>query len=524
MPPLVDHPAVTRTIPRGRVGRNFFASLSAELAGQAIAFLAGIYLARTLGPQGFGVWVFAASIVLYATVLVDGGTELWGTREVSARPSELGRIVRRVVALRLALAVPALVALLAFAAFVGAERRLALLYGCIGVFALALTPSFAHRGLESIKPALALLLQRALMLGLALWLVREPADAAQVTLWQGLSEIVACIFLLAALAPRLRDGAQGHGPSDVKDTFVAAWPLGVSRALRSLPAVFVPVMLGFAASDIDVGNYGVALRLSVLVLIVSNAFQHAAFPALARVCLAGGERETQVLEAACRLLGMLIAPLAVACVVLAEPIVALVFSTRFVPAAPSFAVLTAASFCMALNDLLRRALMARHRQRLDLLLTSLTTVATLAAIALATPRFGPLGAAAAALAGEVMLLALCERSLDRTGSRFSLWRALAPSTLAAAAVGLVSIMLRQQPLWLTVAAIGALYGGWLWSMRLRILADIRRLDARADGDTTSEASDTRPPSKPGNPRIVDNPTAMNEPASRREESTDTTHR
>jgi O-antigen/teichoic acid export membrane protein len=146
---------------------------------------------------------------------------------------------------------------------------------------------------------------------------------------------------------------------------------------------------------------------------------------------------------------------------------------------------------MALSDLLRRVLMARHRQRLDLLLTLSATGATLVMIALVAAKTGVLGTAAAVLAGEVVLLLLAKQALDRTGPPFSLARSLAPSAFAAAAVGLAAFVLREQPLWISLVAAGAVYAACLWSQRVRILADIRRLDAREADVSPAAAGDTR---------------------------------
>ncbi len=78
-----------RPLVGGRVLRNFSLQLGGELIGQAIAFVTAVYLARALDPHGFGVWVFASSVLLYFTIVIDGGTDTWGMREVAARPRRL---------------------------------------------------------------------------------------------------------------------------------------------------------------------------------------------------------------------------------------------------------------------------------------------------------------------------------------------------------------------------------------------------------------------------------------------------
>jgi len=473
----------------GPVWRNFVVSLTSEVLGQAVAFLVGIYLARTLGPAGFGTWVFAASIVLYAAVLVDGGTELWGMREIGSHPQRVKKTVLSVLKLRLAFCLLSIAVVGTMAAFLDPERRLALVFGLTSLVALVLSTSFAHRGLESLSPAFANLVQRLAMLALTLYFVREPGDAAQVTLWQGVSELAAAVFLLAALAPRLRASSAKPDPGHGTDVLRAAWPLGASRALRSLPTACASVVLGLSWSNVDVGNYGVAGRISGLLLVVSGVFHNSTFPAVARACMSGGEAEVRVLAATFRLLAIVLTPLAIGGAVLAHPLILAIFSDRFAPAAVPLAILLGAFYLMALSDLVRRVLVARHRQRLDLILTAVATAFSLFAIAGLTPWIGVVGSAMAMLAGEFVLLAFCKRALDRSGARVSLLRALAAPALVSGVMGACVFALRHEALWVSVAAGTAIYLVYLWLIRTRILSDLRQLEFMPNAAARAPASD-----------------------------------
>jgi O-antigen/teichoic acid export membrane protein len=462
---------------RHRAVRNFGATLIAEILGQGLAFLLGIYLARTLGPEGFGVWVFAVAIITYLAVLVDGGTELWGMREVSARPARLLDALVGVASLRLALCLGALVLIGAGAWLLDGAKAAALWFGATTLLALVINSQWAHRAVESAAPAVALLLQRLSMLALVLWLVHQPADAAKVTLWQGVSEIAAAVFLLAALVPRLRRAEPLTGAPQVSVLLRAAWPMGVARVMRALPAAASPTLLGAFWATTEVGQFGVAMRIATLLLVVAAVFSNVTFPALARACEDGDVSGQRVLTATLQLLVALLAPLAVGGAVMAESIIRLLFSPAFVPAGLPLTVLLAAYLAMACSDLLRRTLMARHHQHQDLAPVALSMLISLGAIAALSPWLGAFGAAAATAFGECVMLALAYRALRRTGFQMAIGRAIGPSITAALTMGAAMLLSRHWSDWVSLGVGAAVYLGWVWFARRPLLSAMRQLQS-----------------------------------------------
>jgi O-antigen/teichoic acid export membrane protein len=465
---------------RPHAARNFGILIVGEVVGQVVAFLVTAYLARTLGPDGFGTWIFAASVILYLIIVVDAGTESWGIREVSALPARLRSNVIVVIKLRLLLAflVAALLLLMMSTGVMTSDRGWALAFGATSLFALALNTSWALRGIEVAAPvAAANLLQRSVMLGLIIVLVHSPAHAKYVTLWQGLSELAAAALCLAALVPRTRSRSDASAPLGIWHLLRHSWPIGISRAMRGGMFTANIAILSLFWPDSVVGEYGAAHRVAMTLLLISSIFGMAVFPTLSRACLGYGSDERIVISASFSLLGFLIAPICIGGAILAEPTLVLLFGQPFAGAAPLLGLLLATVLVMAISDNLRRVLQARRQQALDLRVVSLSALVSVPLIIGMVATMGAVGAAAASLISELFLMVLAAWSVRRTGPKIPFAAPLMAPALAAFALALAMFPFRHLSL-ATIVPIGALaYIGVLLLSRQRILVDLRGLQA-----------------------------------------------
>lgn len=465
---------------RGRTARNFSLLILSELAGQSVAFLLSAYLARVLGHDGFGVWTFAMSVIVYLTIVVDAGTENWGMREVSAFPARLRTSVAGVVGLRLLLA-SALAAALSVLAFVGMstpDRRWIVAFGTLSLLAFALNPAWALRSIEIAAPvAVANLFQRLIMLGLALALVHSPDDVRYVTLWQGVADLAAAALCFAALSQHGLPPLTAFRLTRMWRVLRQAWPMGIARAVRGAMFTANVVVLAYTWPDTVVGEFGAAQRIALILLLVSSIFGFAVFPAISRACAMGGVGEQVVMAASFRLLVALLAPVSAGVAMLAQPILALVFGPPYAAAAVPLQILTATVFVIGMSDNMRRVLQARQQQVLDLRLVSVAVLVSLPLIGLVVPLAGMVGAAAMALVGELILLVLVGWGVHRTGPAAAFAAALARPAGAAALMAAGVYPLRHLSLALTVPIGAFIYIAVLLLWRERIVADLHLLEA-----------------------------------------------
>lgn len=455
--------------PTGRVLRNFGLQLGGELGGQLIAFIIAIHLARVLDPHGFGIWVFASSMLLYCTVVIDGGTDVWGMREAAARPRRLKRLTAGILRSRLILGVVTSCAVIAFAMTVDHDERISLLVGLPILLAFVFNTGWAHKGLETGLTGFTILVQRLTMLVIVLALIRSPTDAPYVTFWQAIAESVGVIILMIALLPRFRNASPGP---TVTSSFVFAhsWPLALVKAMRPLTATSAVIALSVTSTSSEVGYYGAALRIATILVLASSVLINVAFPSLTRAFRRNNERG--VMNSVLRLLLVATMPVAIGGILVAEPLINAIFSPEFQSAAKMLAILLGAHFAMAISDFLRRVLAARNQQRLDFKLTLASTIFALTGTIWLASAFGGTGAAVAMLASELFLAGLAFWGVTKTGPKPAVFEATMLPLVGASIMGAVVAVASPLPLVARIALGFLTYVSWLAIHRRRLSEDL----------------------------------------------------
>ena len=82
--------------------KNFLFLTGGEVLSKVLTVVAIAYVARVVGPKGFGYLEFAMSFVLLAGVLVHQGLGLYGAREIGRDPALTDQLVAEIVSIRFA--------------------------------------------------------------------------------------------------------------------------------------------------------------------------------------------------------------------------------------------------------------------------------------------------------------------------------------------------------------------------------------------------------------------------------------
>jgi O-antigen/teichoic acid export membrane protein len=474
------------TTGRRRVARSVGVLFVGETTAQALGFVLTAYLARVLGPAGFGVWIFATAVITYLGMVVESGADTWGMREISASVSRVRESLDAVVGFRLIVAAVAgtLLVIAAHAFVATPDRRVALTFGLLSIAAMALQSHWVLRSLDANVPvAAASASQRILVMLLAVAMVRAPSDAPYVTLWQGLAELLTAIALLVVVTARAGAPFRHIRGSLVRRVALESWPIGVSRLLRGATYTITVATLARFWPDAVVGEYGAAYRIPMALLAISTIFGGAVAPAVARACATSRTDAGIVGSATLRLLTVLVLPIAVGGAVLAHPVLTLVFSSRYAGAVTLYQLLLATVVLASLSDLLRRVLHFSHHERDDLRCVATAVSIGVVLSVLVIPVFGSRGAVTVAVVVEVVLLALEAAAVRRAGISLPMLAPIARPALAAGVMGAAIFPLRGVSLAVSVPIGALVYLGVLTALGDRTIAELHILDVPVRPDT-----------------------------------------
>lgn len=459
-----------------RLAHNLAVLVSGEVAGRLLSLVAVASLARRLDADGFGLISFAGALVGYFGLAVNCGLELIGSREIARQPERLPATVATVQVLRLALAGAACAGLLALAAALPIRPEARLLVGLYGLVlpVLAVNLGWAFQGAERMTGfAGATLAGQAVFAGGVLLTVRSRDDLLRVPLVQVAAELTAAAILLALFAGRYGRPRGGLDGARAWSSLRAAGPLFLGRAIRGAALSADVLALRFFLGDASVGLYAASSRILYFLLALTALYFTNLYPTLSRVAAREPAVRRALIARSLRFTALVAAPVAVAGVVLAEPLVTAVFSARYAAAVPPFRLHIIALAFMMLAGNYRTVLVALGHQAADTRVVAAGALVTVGLTLALVPRLGPPGAALAFLAGEAGILALGRRAVARRGLAEPLAAHLARPLAASLPMALALLATGAAPLVVRVAAGAAVYAVSALAVRAISIAELR---------------------------------------------------
>jgi O-antigen/teichoic acid export membrane protein len=447
--------------PTALVFGNILSLAGGTIVSRAIAFIGTAYLARQLGPEGFGIVGFALAVCGYFAIAVTAGFDDVGAREVARRREDAGRITAGVTALRLGLAVVAFLVTAGVALLLPKPPLVKLVVVLTGLsyFSLALNSSWVYRGLERLRSVgIVLVLGQILFVATVLILVRGPADVAVVPLAQFFGELSAALLLTIPLLLKYRPRIDlAEGIRILRSSLFWAF----SRLLKTLIGTFDVVLLAILIGEWEVGIYAAAYRVCFLILALSGTTHQAYLPVFARVAHEEGGLLDDTFSRSAEMAAAVALPILVGGVVLAGPLLGLLFGEAYVVGATAFQLLLVSVGLSFLYGTIHNVLLVQERTRDEARIIFVAAAANVAANIVLIPVYGMVGAAIAAVVAHAVTTIAGGVVVLRMGLKPDLRPLLRPA-MAASAMGLLLLIsgAGRSPL-LAVGAGGLLYIGCL---------------------------------------------------------------
>ena len=401
---------MTTSAPTTRSWLRSFSNLAiGEGVTGAARFAALIVCARALGVANFG-FLNVGLVVGGYLIVAHAGLEVVGTRDVAVRPRDARSLAGGLVGLRLAIAgglYALTVAVTLVAPLEGITRDLILLFG-LTLFTSALDIRWLFIGLERTVPvAVAASVAAVAYLGGIVALVRRPGDVLWVPVIQVVSEALMAVMLL--WASRRRIGAWwpafgGEGRRWWRPAFLESLPIASSKAARGLTLAFDVILIGLLRPPADVGEYGAARRLTMVVLVFLGLYTNAFLPLITRAAERGAARAGQVLNVAVRRTALILVPGAVLGTVAAPLFLRYLVGEEYTGAANALRLLVWSMVAVCIAGLYGQVMVSYHQQKRLLVIDVGSAVVNIALNVVLVPLLGLIGAAVAALAARCVTL------------------------------------------------------------------------------------------------------------------------
>jgi O-antigen/teichoic acid export membrane protein len=447
-------------------GQRFILLGVGEMFARLAAFGVTVYLARTLGAGTYGVIVSATTIVLYLAFVADAGMDMTGVREVAAHPRRVPALLGAVLGSRLAIVAGllALTTLTGWFVLPAPDGPVLMLYAGTLV-ATAMGTRWVHLGLDrAAYAASSRIVSESVVAVLVLSLVRGPEHLLRVPLAQIAGDLLAAVLLLRLLPAEARPSRLRVDLATTTELLRGSWPM-VLHGLLGL-AIFNSdfLFLRVLKDAASVGYYAVAYTLISFVQNLGVAYTLSLIPSLTAVRADRRAAQTVVDDAMAQaMFGAL--PVTIGGLLVAAPLVALLFGPAYVPSvAPLQALLLLVPVALVRN-VWQAVLVAAERQ--DLMLRTVVWAAATNVVlnVVLIPPYGMIGAAAATVVTEAVRTWLSGRYAATLSMRMPpigrFWKVLA----AVGGMAIVVAALRERPAFVTVPAGAVAYAAVLLATR-----------------------------------------------------------
>jgi len=444
------------------------ALLAGDVGSRGIGFLVTVYLARILGPAGFGLVSVGMALLGHLQLLASPGIQLVETRN-TARPGGMDdRRVSGILTLRLVLSVIlfGIAALVLFVFPYDSVLRGVVLWSLASLFPLAVATDWYLQGNERMEPVGLARFAGYVAYGLAAWmLVRSADDVAMAPVSFLLGSVVTSVMLwMAVISGRERPEISWE-PSLWVRIFRENLPVGAAVFMGQMVINLPPVVLAAMKSSADAGIYNAAMKLVFVILIADRILNALLLPALTRI---KGTKPAEFEHMVTIVTKVVLT--SVVCILLlgnafASWGVELVFGMSYESAGSILRILLLYAGITLVNSVASNLLLAAGLERTYSAILIRGSIVLVAAMVILTPLFGVLGTATGAVIGELVTLVLMLRCA-RSEGLFPPWRHFAGLLASGAAAGLAGWLIWTTSPLIAACAAPVVFAGLLTLLRV----------------------------------------------------------
>ncbi len=421
-----------------------------------------IFIARKLGTTQFGVYAFALSFVGLVTALGFFGQDIVLTREVSRDHGRLEEYYSNAMVSRAMFSIPPLLVALLVATLAGmsGHTRLVILLLGIGFTGdyMVQVPFAVFQAYERVSlVAVVLIAQR--------WITTATAIVA-LYLGAGLVAVVGiyCAGSLMASAlgtwmmyrriakPRLRIDFRG-----ALRVTREALPIGIALVALAILFRIDMTMLAIFKPANQVGYYAAAYKLLESSAFFSWAVNVAVLPSLSRLSIKTIPPVGDVYQRGLKLVIAITLPVAVGAIVLAGPIISLLYGGQYHRSAVALALLAPTVALFPISALTSQLFFAQGRRPIVAIVYAVVGLENIALNLVLIPHFSLLGAAVGTSISELLVAGSLIVLAGELHGRLDFRRMLAGPVLASAGAGALMFLLHDKALVAAPLAIVAYF-------------------------------------------------------------------
>jgi len=462
--------------------KNVFWLSFGQIGSRLIRAIIIIYAARVLGAAEYGVFSYALGLAAFFTIFADLGLSPLLTREIASNSEKRSSIFASAFWLKIfLLAITASLVIFVAPKFSNIKEAIPLLPFVALLVALDNLRDFTFayfRGIEKMELEGFLVVVMNSVIAIAGFIILSFKQTAGALLFSYIASVaalsIAAFYFIKDLLKRI---FKDFNKTIALQFLHNCWPLAFAGLFGIFMLNIDIIMLGWWRTSEEIGYYSASQRVVQIFYTLSGIIATAVFPAFSRFIKQGVFEKAKLLnEKVISLLYLLALPLAVGGIILAQPIIKLLFGKEYLPASLSFQILILTLLIQFPAAVLSNSLTAYNQQRKLAYYTGLGSLSNVLFNALFIPIWGINGAALATVIAQSAYIFPLWLKIKKINNFYTL-RHLKKIAASAAIMGVVSFIFNQIRMNVIVNIIlsAGFYFALLYLMKEEAIQEIKGL-------------------------------------------------
>jgi O-antigen/teichoic acid export membrane protein len=384
--------------------------------GQFATIIAGIIwtalFARYIGPQMYGLYAYAQSILAILVIFVNFGFDQLIIRDVAKNPSLALLYLKMAISVKVILAVVIFVGIIVFGITAHWSTLLIFTFMLVSLITfveafMAVSRSELYAQQVMHLDTLTVVLRSIMVLsfgGLAIWLNLSFITILLVILIASVISTALNYFFSLRTIMRIpaEDQTRTLPVGNIFSFVVRSLPFAALLSISVLYAnVMVIIIKWLIKSDVVVGEFAAAQRIYTCMLIIPNMFLQSILPAFSTVFVQSVDAFKAMFERSYRFIFILTVPMAFVVWCVAPDIVKFLYGSDYAQAGPFLRVL-GLGLINGVGFVMGPAMLAMDKQKIHAVIYGAALVIVVVAAYVLIPVYGAMGACWALVFGTLL--------------------------------------------------------------------------------------------------------------------------
>lgn len=268
---------------RKRIGKNLFWTIVNTGSERSFYFVITIYLARVLGVEAFGVFIFTQTVVRAFWMAVDLGVSRYGTREIAKSKKNAAKLTNSLFSMRMLQCLLVVVIFYSYAILWGfnIQNKAAMLFGGLFLITNAIHPGWILMGFEDFKSfALGTLGSALFLLVGVVLLVKGPNNLNLALLLWALSYLISSFGLIYVLWKNNIRILMSWEPAEWLRHFKESLHFAISSALAGVLSMLPIFIVAKYSDSVEIGIFSAAYVIATSANKLGSLIQSSYYPVL----------------------------------------------------------------------------------------------------------------------------------------------------------------------------------------------------------------------------------------------------